>query len=88
MNEFENRISAIYKSDSDSKWPKLKRDHIGLRVKTIRELKNGYVKIPIGTLCTITYSHGGLNLETDECPCCKVKIFIRKVPYSYIELIG
>lgn len=70
-------------------WPKLKRDHIGLIVKTRTILENGWCKIPTGTICEVTYSRGGtISLKSDPCKCCGISISISKVPYRDVVLIG
>lgn len=70
------------------KWPKLKRDHIGLTVKTLTILRNGFCEIPAGTICTVTYSRGGLHLLSDPCKLCGIRISITKVSYKNVELIN
>ncbi len=69
------------------KKPKLKRDWVGRKVRTRRELRNGYVTIPVGTVCTVTYNHSGLSLSTDACGACGVQCHIAKVPEHGVELL-
>jgi hypothetical protein len=88
MNKFEDRMSRIIQTEQKPKWPKLKRDYDGLLVKVIKTLKNGYVEVPAGTICKITNAHGGLDLISMPCPSCGIKVIIRKVHQSYVELIG
>lgn len=68
-------------------WPKLKRDHIGLMVKTIVPMRNGMINIPTGTICKVEYARGGLSLETQPCEKCGVSVFIRKVSYAHVALL-
>lgn len=69
-------------------WPKLKRDHAGLIVKTVSPLRNGFMEIPAGTVCKVRNAHGGLDLQTEPCEKCGVSVFIRKVGYSSVVLIS
>jgi hypothetical protein len=74
-------------SDTDPVTPKLKRDWVGRKVRTTRELINGYVTIPRGTVATVTGNHGGLSLSTDACATCGVRCHIRKVSEFDVDLL-
>jgi len=68
-------------------WPKLKRDYIGLIVKTKWELENHHEVIPQGTICKVTYAKGGLTLKTKSCKCCKVAVYLRCVSEDDVYLV-
>ena len=57
-------------------------------VRTLRDLRNGLIGIPTGTLCRVTGKGGGLSLSSQPCPCCKVRVHIRKVEPSAVEIVG
>ena len=61
------------------KWPKLKRDRIGMTVETLCDLRNGYVHIPKGTRATVVDWYGGARLKTEACAACGVSIYITRV---------
>lgn len=71
----------------DVEIPRLKRDWVGRKVRTRRELRNGIFSIPLGTVCTVSYNHSGLSLNTDPCGSCGVRLFISKVSESDVELL-
>jgi len=67
--------------------PRLKRDWVGRKVKTLRELRNGNTLVPAGTVMEVSRNHSGLWLMTDGCSHCGVRVFITKVPMSDVELM-
>jgi hypothetical protein len=69
------------------KKPRLKRDWVSRQVRTKRDLRNGNLFIPKGTVCTVTYNHSGLSLETAGCSACGVRVYITKVPEHDVELL-
>jgi len=73
---------------SEIKWPKLKRDHVGCTVKTIKPIRNGWGEIPLGTICTVTYSRNGLSLDSDLCACCGLTASVSRVDYASVELLS
>ena len=85
MRENENKFTD---KGCFMKWPKLKRDHVGLMVKTLKTLKNGYCEIPPGTICMVTYSRGGLHLTSKPCKNCGIRVMITKVSYNDVKLIA
>ena len=69
-------------------WPKLKRDAVGLRVRTTTELRNYHVIIPAGSVLTVAgWRTDELELHSDPCEHCGVRVIIRKVSISWVELI-
>ena len=68
--------------------PKLKRDYKGRRVRTLKDLKNGWGIIPAGALASIDYQGPtGSSLIIDPCSCCGVKAIISAIQASDIEFV-
>ena len=68
--------------------PKLKRDWIGLIVRTLRPMQTRIgTRLPAGSICTVTDSYGGLRLETSKCDHCGVQVTIKDVRESDVEII-
>ncbi len=63
------------------------RELKGRKVRTLRELRNSWCVIPKGTICTITHKSGGLEIESEACPDCGVKVCISKVQPTSVELL-
>lgn len=75
-------------ADHAKGWPKLLRDAHGLRVRTRREMSNGLVVVPAGTVGLVETAGNGwhlLQFRTDACSCCKVAVRISRV--SWTDLI-
>ncbi|HUU97267.1 MAG TPA: hypothetical protein VM487_16135 [Phycisphaerae bacterium] len=68
-------------------WPRRSSDWIGREVRTLREMQNGMIMIPAGTICVVHDSRSGLALQTDPCTRCGVRIFIRGVGWSAVRLL-
>lgn len=70
------------------KHPKLKRDYKGKRVRTLRELENGWGVIPAGSIATINHQGPkGSSLQVDACSCCGLKPTISAIQACDIEFI-
>lgn len=68
--------------------PKLKRDYAGKRVRTLREFRNGWGVIPVGSLAVIDHqSPKGSSLVIDTCSCCGLKPVISAIKASDIEFV-
>jgi len=67
--------------------PKLKKDWVGLKVETLKTLRNGMIEIPAGTVCEVERNYGGLALKAQKCEKCGVSVFINKVPESWVVII-
>ena len=68
--------------------PKLKRDYTGKRVRTLRELRNGWGIIPAGSLAVIDHqSPKGSSLIFEACNCCAVKPIISAISAGDIEFV-
>jgi len=69
------------------KKPKRKKDWVGLRVRSRKDLQNSLGKIPAGTIFTVDRNYAGLYLTSDPCPHCGVRFFIIKVPEREVTII-
>lgn len=58
------------------------------QVRTLRELTNGNMAIPAGTVCRITGKFGGFALRTEPCSACGVAVNISKVPWIDVDDLG
>ena len=61
-----------YKKYTEKQW-KTKR------VMSLREMSNGWFKIPKGTKFNITRKYDGFGLIADPCKCCGVQVKISRV---------
>lgn len=59
----------------------------GRKVRTNVTLKSRAMEIPAGTVLTVVGKSNGLDLESEACSHCGVKIFIRKVEPSMVNLL-
>jgi hypothetical protein len=60
---------------------------IGRNVRLLREVRNGDLIIPEGTVCTIAFKHnGGFNIVGPKCELCGVQVKVADVPRSYVRL--
>ena len=63
---------------------------IGKKVRTLREMRNGWVIIPVGTILKIRRKYQGFTLEAVEiCPHCKIgnRLDISRVSPEALELV-
>jgi len=63
------------------------RDMIGKRVRSTREIGNRLGSLPEGTEFTIRGKQGGLELESNPCPQCGMRLNVAKVSPTHVELI-
>lgn len=82
-----SRFRGVPRYVKDPKKPRLKRDWVGRKVRTVVMMRNGNMEIPIGTVCEVTYNRGGLTLKTEPCDCCGVAIYITRVPERDVRLL-
>jgi len=68
--------------------PKLKRDWVGKLVRTKREMRNGVAAVKAGTLCEVTSGHNGASIQTIECPCCGISIYLTQVDWNSLDFLG
>lgn len=67
--------------------PRLKRDWVGKRVRTVRTMRNGVSALPAGAMATVeSYSRGAI-LKLDRCECCGVAPYISRVPGDWFEFV-
>lgn len=52
----------------------------GKRATLLREMRNGYGRIAEGTPVTVVAYGKYTNIETDKCPCCKVRLRATRIP--------
>jgi len=57
------------------------------RWRTTRDLSNGYVMIPAGTVVEITYKRAGLNLRSEPCGSCGVAVHVSRCSPGDVEEI-
>lgn len=67
--------------------PKLKRDWIGLRVRSRHAIQNGLGTVPAGTMFTVTDSYAGLRMTSDKCPACGVQFYVSRVNQASVEIV-
>ena len=73
---------------TEKKWPRLKGDYKGLRVRIVKQLNtNGGDGAEAGATATVVGYHRGLELRVDVCDKCGTKTYIKRVPESSVELI-
>lgn len=68
--------------------PKLKRDYVGKRVRTLREFRNGWGIVPIGSIALIDHqSPKGSTLRITSCVCCGMQPIISAIKSVDIEFV-
>lgn len=68
--------------------PKLKREYVGRRVRTLRPFSNGWGVIPSGSLATVrAQNNKGSELISDACPCCGLQAKISAIGVEDIEFV-
>lgn len=70
------------------RWPRLKREAQGRKVRALVALISGRVSIPAGTVLTVTeFRLDEVTLQAEPCSHCGVAVYIRKVRISSVELL-
>ncbi len=69
-----------FKNKTDDWWK-------GKKVKSLVELKNSWASLPAGTIFTVERKWAGLQLRSDPCEHCGMRLYITKVPYESLEII-
>ncbi len=59
----------------------------GKKIRLVKDIENGRMKIPAETICTVERKFKGFQLTADPCKCCGVRIMITNVPPTDVELI-
>lgn len=62
-------------------------DWVGLRVRTKRDISTMAMTIPAGTVMTVSHVKPGLQLQTEPCPTCGVRMFVFRVPTWDVEVV-
>lgn len=67
----------------------LERDMVGLRVRTLRRIRNGRLDIAEGAVLEIAGKGGSaLTLKAEACPSCGIAPFITRVHPSDVEVLA
>lgn len=61
------------------KWPKLKRDRVGMKAELTEDVSTSNIKVPKGTIVTIESWHNGAYVITAPCTCCGVRVYITQI---------
>lgn len=69
------------------KTPRLKRDWVGLRVVSCVPLSNGLARLPAGTFWRVKRNYGGLELVSEPCPTCGIRLRITRVPERDVNIV-
>ena len=72
---------AHYRRFTEEQWK-------GRKVRSLRDMRNGYAELPAGTIFTITGKYKGFSLVSDPCATCGVKIHIGRVSGASLELVS
>ncbi len=59
----------------------------GLKVRSLRELANGLGSVPKGTVFEIMGKHNGLDLRSDPCGECGLRLHINRVSYRDVDIV-
>jgi hypothetical protein len=70
------------------RWPRLKREWRGLRVKSRRSFETGVLVIPAGSIGTVTDGGPIMRVTFDRCQCCGVQAKVARIASADFELIG
>lgn len=63
-------------------------DWKGKYVKTLRDMQNGLMFVPKGTVCQVLYTHRGASLRTTRCECCGVAVYLDRVAWTDLQYLG
>lgn len=64
------------------------RDWVGARVKTLHVMENGYARLPVGAVGTVTGVGSGFYLTFDNCACCNMGVKVSHVRPEHLEIIA
>lgn len=68
-------------------WPVRDRDAVGRTATLVEPVQTGLVRIPAGTVVTLTGTYAGrFHIYGTPCTCCEVRIYARKVARSALRL--
>lgn len=60
---------------------------LGLKVRSLVPLRNGWCRIPAGRVLTIVHKWDGYTLETDPCASCGVAVKVARVQPSMVDWV-
>jgi len=66
---------------------KRKMDWEGLKVKSLKPLKNGWASLPEGKIFTVGSWSRGLSMRSNPCECCGIRLSISRVSSNDVELL-
>jgi len=69
------------------RYPKKASEWVGRKVASVCELKNGHCILPAGTIFRVVRKYGTLELISQRCPTCGIRMRITRVPISSVEVI-
>lgn len=74
----------------DRNRPKLLRNAVGRKVRTLRELRNGNMVVPADTVVTVTSGTGWerLNIRAPACPGCGVAVLMSRVSVRDVAFLS
>ena len=64
---------------------KLVGDWKGMRVRSTRELRNGWGSMPAGSFFRVTHATAGIHMKSEPCACCGFQWSVSKVSSDDIE---
>lgn len=59
----------------------------GRTVVNTRPLANMLASLPAGTRWTVERKFTGLELVSHPCPCCGIRVSVKRVPFSMLDLV-
>lgn len=62
------------------------REMVGLRVRALVSMSNGYITIEPGAILVINRKFKGLDLTGETCPCCHIAPHISRVEPYQVDL--
>lgn len=63
-------------------------DWIGMRVRTLYAMENGYAKMPAGSVALVTGVSRGFYLEFASCSCCSMTVKVSRVRPEHLEIVA
>lgn len=64
------------------------REWRGVKVRTLRDMRNGYVNVKAGATGTIRRKFSGFEVDFDACKKCRVGAHISRVRPEHLERVG
>ena len=73
--------SRMYKKYTDKQFA-------GLKAVALRDLCSKVGCFKKGAIITIVRKYRGFEVESRDCPCCKISLYMTRVPYEDIDLLN